>query len=199
MITQIFPTNILIKDLDFSDEWNQNITLFVKSVFLNQVAISGNYGLAGNNSIPLFTEENINMCPELKELRNVFIDGFLELAQSYSNNELTREIIESRVKNETGKLPFMKAGDYNSIHTHTLADAFGIFYLSEVDNKKYGGELILHDPSFSNSAAFQEEHKQGVATKKHRLVICPCRVWHEVTMYTGVEDRATIVMNLNSF
>lgn len=198
MIHQIFPTNILIKDFDFSDEWSQNLTSFVTAIHLNQIATTGSYELAGKDSIPLFTEQYTKDCSELEQLRNIFIDGFYELAQSYSNNTLTREEIAGRVRKEFGKLPFMKPGSSCNIHAHAMADAFGIFYLSELDNKKDGGELILHDPAFSITTNYQEEATYSIATKKNRLVICPSRIWHEVSAYRGAEDRYTIVMNLNS-
>ena len=199
MITSIFPNKVLIKDFDLSDDWNNNITALVKAVFAKELAEKGNYTDAGNDSIPVFTEENMKSCPELAELRQMFVDGFYELASSYSINRLTKEITEQRVQAELGRLPFMKKNDFKRIHNHnSTIEAFGIFYLTDVDNDKEGGELILHDPSFSGTLNFHEERTLQIQTKKHRMVICPNHIWHEVSRYTGEKERITIVLNLNA-
>jgi hypothetical protein len=199
MITSIFPNKVLIKDFDLSDEWNNNVTAIVKAIFAKELAEKGDYADAGNDSIPVFTEETMKVCPELEELRQMFIDCFYELASSYSNNRLTKENVEQRVRTELGRLPFMKKNDYKRIHNHnSTIEAFAVFYLTEVDNDKEGGELILHDPSFFGIGNFHEKHTFQIQTKKHRMVICPNHIWHEVSMYTGDKERITIVINLNA-
>jgi hypothetical protein len=199
MITSIFPNKVLIKDFDLSDDWNNNVTALVKAVFAKELAEKGDYAAAGNDSISLFTEENMTVCPELLELRQMFVDCFYELASSYTTNKLTKEYIEQRVRKDLGKLPFMKKNDFKRVHNHdSMVDAFAIFYLTDLDNEKDGGELILHDPSFSGVFNFHEKRTFGIATKKHRMVVCPNHIWHEVSMYTGEKERATIVLNLNA-
>jgi hypothetical protein len=196
MIKSLFPNNILIKDYDLSDEWNSTVTAMAKIVFADGLIKKNDYNEAGNYPIDLFIEENFKSCPELLQLQQMFIDGFYELACSYSNNTLTRQYIVENVKKDPGKLPFMKKGSFKSIHTHDQIDAFAIFYLTNIDNKKDGGNLILHDPAFHNAINFSENHTYDVETKKHRLVVCPNRIWHEVKPYMGDEERISIVMNL---
>ena len=84
MITSIFPTRILIKDFELGETWNENITNMVKTLFFKNLAETGNYELAGDEVYPIFTEENLSSCPELKDLKQMFIDGFYELSESYS-------------------------------------------------------------------------------------------------------------------
>lgn len=199
MITSIFPNNILVKDYELGDEWNNNVTSIVKAVFQQELAVKGNYAEAGNDSVPVFTEENMKMCSELAELREMFTDCFYELASSYTTNKLTRDDIAKRLRVELGRLPFMKKNDFKRIHNHdSLVDAFGIFYLTDIDNEHDGGELVLHDPSFSGVFNFHEKRTMEIATKKHRMVICPNHIWHEVTRYNGEKERITIVLNLNA-
>ena len=95
-----------------------------------------------------------------------------------------------------GKLPIMKKGDYQRLHGHVNAVAFAIFYLTDVNNERQGGELILKDPSFNTNYGFKPPEDYAVETKKNRLVVVPGYIWHEVTPYTGDDDRITIVMNL---
>ena len=197
MITSIFPNKILIKDFELSDEWNNNVTVMVKSVFAKELSEKGDYAVAGNDTVPLFTEENMKSCPELVQLKQMIVDCFYELASSFNSNKLTKEDIEKRVRKELGRLPFMKKNDSKKIHNHdSMIDAFAIFYLTDVDNDKEGGELILHDPSFSGALNFHEKRTFEVPTKKHRMVICPNHIWHEVSMYTGEKERITVVLNL---
>jgi hypothetical protein len=196
MITSIFPNKIVIKDYDLSDTWNTSVTLMLKNVFATVVADKTDYAAAGNDSVPVFTEENMHSCPELAHLKQMFVDNFFELANSYSNNQLTQTDIEKRLKAD-GRLPFMRKHDFKSVHTHeSYIDAFGIFYLTEVDNANNGGELILHDPSFSGMMHFHESKTYRVATKKHRMVVCPNHIWHEVSQYHGDQERIAIVLNL---
>lgn len=197
MIKSLFPNNILIKDHDLSDEWNSNVMSITKAIFTNELAKTKNYEAAGNDSVELFTEDNFKICPELIQLQEIFIDGFYELACSYSNNTLTKKIITEKVKKYFGRIPFMKHGDYKIIHKHDIASAVGIFYLNDVDNIKYGGDLILHDPGFHGAHNFHEKCTYSVNTKKHRLVICPAYIWHEVRLYTGNDERMAIVVNLD--
>lgn len=197
MTTSIFPTKILVKDFEMSSDWNQSITLIARAVFAKNLAEKKDYANTGNDMLDLFTEENLTQFPELKELKQMFIDSFFELAADYSKNKLTKEVISERVSKDFGKLPFMKKGDYKSVHNHD-ADvfAFGIFYLNDVDNSADGGELVLHNPGFSGAWHFNEGHTYKVPTKKNRMVIVPNQVWHEVTPYFGETERLAIVVNI---
>lgn len=197
MITSIFPTKILVKDFEMSDSWTQAVTDIAKTVFAKNLAEKQDYAGTGNDMLDLFTEENLSQFPELVELKQMFIDSFFELASSYNKNKLTKEVITERVSKDTGKLPFMKKGDYKSVHNHD-ADvfAFGIFYLNDVNNEKEGGELVLHDPGFSGAWHFNDGHTHKVPTKKNRMVISPNQIWHEVTPYFGETERLAIVVNI---
>lgn len=193
MIETVFPNKILIKDFDRSEEWTQEVLGILTAIYHSEYA-----DVSQDDAVPVFTEENIKTYPILKELKDMFIDSFYELASAYSNNQLTRENIEEIVGMDIGKLPFMKSGDWKRVHSHALADAFAIFYLDNVDNERDGGRLVLHDPSFSPLANFTEEKIYEVETKKNRMVVCPNRIWHEVTPYYGNKMRTLIVVNLNS-
>lgn len=198
MIISLFPNNVLIKDYELSNEWTNNVTATTKAVFAAALAEKNDYAVTGNNDIGLFTEENLKNCPELEELRQIFIDGFYELASSFSTNRLTKEMISDNIRKEFGRLPFMKKGDYKGVHNHdSMVDAFGIFYLTDIDNEKHGGNLILHDPAFHGIFDFHEPRTYSIATKKNRLVICPNHIWHEVKQYLGDDERITVVINLN--
>jgi hypothetical protein len=156
MIKTIFPTRILVKDYDKSKEWSQNLESLVKTIFKSVQVEQQDYYSTGNNSVNLFKKENLIQFPELVELREMFVDCFYELASSYDSNELTRECVDDRVDEYSGKLPFMKYGDLKSLHNHNQSvDAFGIFYLTDVNNDTEGGSLILHDPSFSGLFNFR--------------------------------------------
>lgn len=199
MIESLFPNRVLIKDYELSDQWNHSVSVMVKSIFAKELAEKQSYAAAGNDSVPVFTTEHMSMCPELAQLRSMFVDCFHELASAYSTNQLTREEIDRRIGPDLARLPFMKHHDFKRAHSHDqVIDAFAIFYLTEVDNDQDGGELILHDPSFSGLMNFHEKRTYAIATRQHRMVVCPNHIWHEVSRYWGKDDRITVVVNLSA-
>jgi len=197
MIYTPFKTNVLIKDFNLSDDWNNTVQSIVRSHFSSRLLeVDGNYSEAGNQTKPFFTQENISKYSEIKQLKDMFVDGFYELAQSYDNNKLTKDEISKNLALSFGKFPFMRKGDYKGAHTHAHITAFSIFYLSDVDNKKNGGQLVLIDPTFDYTEEYSNPKYFKVETKKNRLIVCPNIVWHEVTPYSGDEERITLVVNL---
>lgn len=196
MIHSLFPTNVLIKDIDFTEDQVFDMSVAIQAIFKSHEALSGSHVDSGEDSMPLFTKENLETFPILKQLKEIFLEGFLELAQSNPDNALTRESIEIMMDNHAGRLPIMRTGDYKQIHSHPGATAFGVFYLSDVDNDKDGGKLILRDPSFHTNPGFRMKMTHEVETKAGRLIIAPSYLWHEVTPYYGDEDRITVVSNL---
>lgn len=200
MIKNIFPVNILIEDIERDEEWTKTLKNISNAIFLKYLSEKNiSKEVVTENEISFFTEENLKEYPILKELQEIFIDGFYELAKSYDNNVFTRENVKKMVCQNTGRLPFMKKYDYKSTHTHIGSSAFAVFYLSDVDNEKYGGKLILRDPTFNTNSGFKPLEKYEIETKKNRLIIAPAYVWHEVTPYFGDEERITIVINLDFF
>ena len=197
-IISIFPTNILIEDLDLNENDAAELDLAVEVVlaqFKGQESLTQKG--VGENHLPLFTEENINNFPVLSVVREHFINGFTKLAESYDDIIFDRDTISKLVHQYTGRLPFMEKGEYKDTHNHTGAIAFGIMYLSDVDNKNYGGLLKLFDPAWSNTIGIKNNPIYEVETKRHRLIIGPANMWHSVSTYTGDETRATIVINLD--
>lgn len=203
MIHDIFPTKVLIKDYNMSDAWNNEMISTVKAIFSNELAKGIDYREVGDNSIPLFTEENMNLFPVLHSLKDMFINDFYELAMSFPSYEkykdlfkLTKDGITQRLSKETGRLPFMLSNDFKSVHDHAGAIAFGVFYLESVDNEEEGGQLILRDPSFNSNKGYSMPNTFPITTKKNRMIIGPAHVWHEVTPFKG-KERTSIVLNLN--
>jgi hypothetical protein len=198
MIKTVFPVNVLIKDHDMPDEFTNELASAIQAIFQS---LMSEHELTkddvANEEFPVFTEENFQAFPVLKQLQEMFIDGFYELASSYEENTLTKEMVAKMVSSNVGKLPLMQKGDYKRTHGHTNAIAFAVFYLTDVDNKKHGGQLILRDPSFHSNFSFHPPEDFAIETKKNRLTIAPGYVWHEVTPYTGDADRLTVVVNLH--
>lgn len=199
MIKSIFPVNILVKDLDMSDEFCEELNVAVNTII---ESVSAEKGLTkdeiGDNEFPVFTEENIKVFPQLAVLRELMIDGFYELSQSYENEDtITREDLAKMVQANVARAPVMQKGSYKRLHNHTGAIAFAVYYLSDVDNNKHGGKLILKDPTFNSNYIFRPGQDHEIETKKNRLVVAPAYIWHEVTPYIGDEDRVTVVINLD--
>lgn len=205
-IREIFPTNIVIKDIDLTQDQILELTVAVESIFLHnynvtreEVRSSKNPMDKGNfaDPIPVFTEENLKVFSELKYVKEIFIDGFYELSQSYEDSDLSRDAIKMLFENSLGQLPVMRTGQAHPAHTHPGAVASAIFYLTDVDNKKDGGQLILRDPTWHSTPGFRNSMQYEIETKAGRLVVFPVHVWHEVKTYLGEKDRIAIVANLS--
>jgi hypothetical protein len=198
MIKTIFPVNILVKDYDLPEQFTQELSSIIQSIFQSLMLEKElSRKEIGDNEFPIFTEENMAAFPVLKQLREMFIDSFYELADSYEENILSRDLISQMVEKNVGKLPLMQKGEYKRLHNHFNTSAFAIFYLTDVDNDQYGGKLILKDPAFHSNAGFHPPPDYEVETRKNRMVVAPAYIWHEVTPYTGDEDRITVVINLH--
>lgn len=205
MIREIFPTAIVINDVDLSEEKISDLKVAVNAIFLHnygitreQAYIDGSVNERGNYSdtIPVFNEENLSVFPVLKELREIIIDGFYELAQYYENNNLSREDIAALIATNHSQLPIMRQTQSMTAHTHPGTVASALFYLVDIDNEKDGGQLVLRDPSWHTTAGFRNSLDYEVETKTGRLVVFPTHIWHEVKNYLGDKDRISIVTNL---
>lgn len=194
MIQTIFPVNILVKDYDRSPEWTNDLTataLGLAQEFQHQDPE------CHPDDIPFFTEYIMNRFPEVADLREMFIDSFYELAQSWPDNRVSREDIAFSLRNNLGKLTLMQKNDYKSVHKHVISSAYAVFYLTDVDNQQQGGQLVLHDPSWHMNWHFHGPAKHTVETRCNRMVVAPSYVWHEVTPYFGQETRIAVIMNLD--
>ena len=200
MIHDLFPTKVLIKDIEFTAKEAEDLNVAIQAIFTSHTAQTGSHVDSGEDSMPLFTAENIQVFPILKKLKDIFVDGFWELgmasAEVSADPAGARKKIEELVDNHAGRLPIMRKGDYKQVHSHPGNVAFGVFYLSDVDNEKDGGYLVLRDPSFHTTPHFVGPSKHKIETKAGRLIIAPTHIWHEVTPYYGDEDRITVVSNL---
>lgn len=200
-VVDLFPTKVLIKDTELTNQQLSEMEIAIQAVFASHQAQTGSHIESGEETIPLFTPENIEIFPVLQTLKDTFIDGYIELGLANSDKqEVTDDIrqkVEELVDNHAGRIPLMRSGEYKQVHCHPGAFAFAVFYLTDVDNERDGGYLVLRDPSFNTAAMFTGEKKHLVETKAGRLIVGPAHLWHEVTPYHGDEDRVTVVSNLN--
>lgn len=139
-------------------------------------------------------EESAQHFTIISELREIFLQGFLDLNSSYSS-QYTEKYIREQYRADSGNFAVLKSGQRVGLHRHPSI-GFAIFYLKDIDNQSDGGELILHDPSFHRNKHFHSERTVQIKTKKNRLVVGASDVWHEVTPYTGKHDRICAVIDL---
>lgn len=201
--TALFKTNVFIKDWEKDDQWNENIKTIANASLMDHVAKTGELKKHSlEDGIPFFTEENLEKFEDVKELFEMFVEGFWDLHISYADENpeskfITKNDIANALMKETGKVPLMEKGDHKKLHTHKRTSAFAIFYLDDVDNEKDGGLLRLHDPAFNNLDYFHGQICKDIPTVKHRMIVAPTSIWHEVSPYFGDETRTTVVINLH--
>lgn len=206
MIHSVFPTNVVVNDYAMSDSWGDAIENAVMTKFYS-IALLTNESRKNISEIPadLFSSDSMAAVPELADLRTMFVDSFYELYTSYAKTLseygdmiLTRDNIDSMLT-DTGRIQVMSQYERKGIHNHTQSEAFGVFYLSDVDNAKDGGEIVLHDPSFHHLVDFCAKPTVRFETKKHRMIVGPAHIWHEVTSYFGADERMAVVVNLDHY
>lgn len=208
MIVTPFSSKLLIKDYNMSEEWTNDLIFTLQflslqkddnctfSHALENSDLSVLYQYDGHKSTKPYVihEESARQFKVIKELRDIFIEGFCELNKSYGNQYTEKYLRDVYVK-DSGNFAVIKQGQRVGLHNHPSI-AFAIFYLTDVDNHNDGGELVLYDPSFHQNTHYYSKKEIRIQTKKNRLVIGPANMWHEVTPYTGVTDRMCAVIDL---
>jgi len=205
MIKDFFPVKVLQRDLDISDEVNENICNMISALHAS-INLSSNFECACEE-LYLFSDENLKICPELSIVLDSFVQGFSDLLDAnggdpvYLNHESIKSKIKSTIvgdKRPWSKLPFMRAysKEYKTPHVHEQSCVWGILYLQDIDHQSYGGQIYLQDPHRSMQKHFKVNSEVKIEAKKNRLLIVPNYVWHGVTPYYGPEDRLSIVVSL---
>lgn len=204
----IFPSKLVIQDRELTEQQIKDLTVAVQAIFMDN-AIHGEHTVEtrdGNfhsnawaEPFAVWTPENLKIFPVLQEVKDIFIDGFYELAQAHEFNNLSRDDVATLFADNYGQIPIMQTGGSLPVHTHPGAVASAVFYLTDVDNGADGGMLSLRDPSFNTTAGFRNDMEMFIETKAGRLVVFPTHIWHDVTPYHGKEDRMSMVANLSFF
>jgi hypothetical protein len=197
-IKQIYPTNILDKELDISDE---KLTIIENYLRAQHLSFISSY----ENDHKEYTDGNENIvidaiiegeCPEMAELIAEVKNGFLQLA--YSNIDNLKETNDKNlildVELDSCKINLMKNGYRLGVHTHFSDDAFACIYFNDVTEEE-GGELVLYDPRWQRNYMFGGSKLEKIKSKRGRMVIAPQYMWHEVTHYHGKDERLTLVVN----
>jgi len=204
MIETLFATHVLVKDFpEYSESWTNTIKGAVKAHFAEN-SMKEDAQRSKSHSTRLFSEDNMNSVPELRELRGLMLGGFQRLASSYPQDHgeeygdsvaLTDEAIAELTGDDLGRLPIVQQNQRMAVHNHTNTEAFAIFYLQDIDHAREGGQLILHDPSWHHMVSMYNTKTHAIDARRNRLVVVPGHVWHEVTPYHG-EQRLNVVLNM---
>lgn len=137
----------------------------------------------------MFTDPQTEiLCPPLVGLRSVFVDLFHTLLREYQPDAPT-----SAIQLSTCKYNLMRAGERRPIHMHHKIDAYAVLYLDNHITGE-GGELVLHDPKFTDSP-FSHNRYHLIQPQVGRVVVAPSYVWHEVNTYYGPSPRVAVVVN----
>lgn len=190
-----FPVELLVRDFDMPSSWNENIDLFIRTEVFSEHPLFDPNDPNKFDEINIFSPKFLEKSKEVQILYDIFFNGFKDLAH-HTDPDVSAESIEKM--HFTGKVPFMKSGDFKKVHNHVKADAYGIFYLNDIPPKS-GGQLIIHHPVFHNQVAFSAPREHTIPHRKNRLIIGPSYVWHEVSLYLGKDQRKVISADCNLF
>ena len=197
-IKQIYPTNILVEQLDIPEEVIYTVEVYLKAQNKQFKSDSSHNHIEyrdGNENIVVDAIEK-GECPEMKIIVDEVKKRFVQLA--YSNIDSLTEsdseqlILEANI--ESTKINLMQSGYRLGVHTHYGDDAYGCFYFNDV-KKDDGGELVLYDPRWQRNYMFGGSQLETIRPRRGMLVIAPGFIWHEVSQYNGLSERLTLVFN----
>jgi hypothetical protein len=208
MIVTPFSSKLLVKDYELPDQWTDELVMTLQLLAtqpgqycalhqsLQDVGIRDIYRHDTQKSSKpyIIHEQTAKEFKVIKHLREIFINGFLEINKEYGyqySDAYLREVFAG----DSGNFAVLTKGQRVGPHNHPSI-AFAIFYLNDIDNDSDGGELILHDPSFHRNHHFHPKKEIRIQTKKNRLIVGPADIWHEVTSYSGSKNRICAVIDL---
>lgn len=128
---------------------------------------------------------SLQLCPELDIAREVFFRGFESLWRAYHTTPVPSMELTSC------KYNIMRAGEMRHIHMHKKTDAYALIYLDDVTA---GGEIVLHDPKFTDSP-FSDKQIELLQPRAGTLLVAPAYIWHGVNPYFGTSPRVALVAN----
>lgn len=194
-IKRMYPTNVLVQISSLSEEKLTSIESYLKSQHKMIGAERGYKDSANAKDEILLNTTDAEKCLALCDLSEEVKMGFLSLA--YANLENLTETtgsIKLNVEIKQSKLNILKSGDRMGIHTHFGDDAFACIYFNDVASSD-GGELMLYDPRWQKNYWFGGSKIEKIRPQRGLIVIAPSFMWHEVSTYSGKQDRVTLVYN----
>jgi len=213
-IHDIYPTKVLIKQLDISSEALDNIRSYLLAQYYDLYAQHGHklssadwVGIGGVDKPMLDNEYVHEACPEIKVLGEMLKQEGLNLAHAnsvnYSDHVLTNKYGEDvgpekfkiECEIESANINITETNDRMHMHTHYGDDAFGVLYFTDVAEED-GGKLVLHDPRWQRNYYFAGNKKFRVRPQRGTLVVAPNFLWHEIEDYFGEDDRMSLFFNI---
>jgi len=177
-IDTYWETPIYSRQYDDDEEWQQHLTTLINAKMADMKA----------SGVTNIADENVNFSafPDIEERFKLAFDTLCESAGHPCNYTMT----------ELNIINPMKFGDFKSVHSHDVIDAFAIFYV-DTGNSVDSGKLRLYDPRWQSKKAFApgKPYKE-IKPETGLLVAAPYYVWHEVTPYLGSETRLSLVCNM---
>ena len=198
MIKEIYPTNILVKELDIDEaelSVIENWLMAQHQSFLADGTVDHIEYTDGNENI-IFNALIKGQCPEMetlvKEMKNAFIELAYSNISSFHETNTDSFILDCEI--DSCKINLMKKGFRLGCHTHYSDDGAAVFYFNDIEEKD-GGELCLYDPRWQRNYWFAGSKMEKIRPKRGTLVIFPSFIWHEVSHYFGDDDRLALVVN----
>ena len=195
MLTNIFPSQVYIGQC--SDNLD-NVIPYLQSLHLQRKVQYGDYIIASETELFLFSPEHLQACPDLQYIINAFVNAFDEIdIPSYN---VRSALLENKA---LVKLSFMGKGEHKDIHIHTGAAGWGVFYLNNINHGTNGGNLRLYHPGRFNDLLLNNTNpgilpSYPVSIKRGKVIAAPNYIWHGVDKYNGEEDRMAIVVTILS-
>lgn len=176
-VKSYWETPIYTRQYEDSEEDQKHLQTLVEAKMADMKA-SGVENIADENV-------NISAFPTMLDRFKLAFDALCELYDHPKNYNM----------NDLNIINPMKFGEFKSVHSHDIIDAFAVFYISVGDSE--GGKIRLYDPRWQNKKAFVSKKPYiEIQPTNGLLIAAPYYVWHEVTPYLGSETRISLVCNM---
>lgn len=173
-----WETPIYSHQYDDTEEWQKHLRTLITAKMIDMKA----------SGITNIADENVNFLafPDIHNRFKLAFDTLCEQVGQPKNYSMT----------ELNIINPMKFGDFKSVHSHDVIDAFAIFYV-DTGNSIDSGALRLYDPRWQSKKAFAPGKPYiEIKPQDGLLVAAPHYIWHEVTPYLGSETRISLVCNM---
>jgi len=177
MINEYWSTPIYSCQYNDDEDWKKQVeTLAIAKI--TDMKASGIVNIADENV-------NFNAFPDIRSRFKIAFDTLCEHAGHNTNYNM----------DDLNIINPMKFGDFKSVHSHDVIDAFAVFYINAGNSE--GGKIRLYDPRWQSKKSFAPGKPYiEIEPTDGLLIAAPYYVWHEVTPYLGSEQRISLVCNM---
>jgi hypothetical protein len=135
-------------------------------------------------------------CPEIRELKDFMVSGYEQWADCYGHQLNLQADPDRDLYIRHAWAQVYREGGYAKLHSHQMADATAVYYVTSHEKLRENGQIEIHDPRWVSDEMLYVENEQtsvDIYPEAGTLLIIPGNLWHSVPAYLGTEPRICYV------